>query len=117
MKWSFINPTKGYYNWTAIDRLIEFAAQNNMAVKGHGLISSCCNPDYLLNITDPTSFRAAMTAHFEAVKHQFDGKADRWDVVIEALETMAAAFNPTSSTKYSVPITSKMLSASPGRQP
>ncbi|KAH8746538.1 glycoside hydrolase superfamily [Diaporthe sp. PMI_573] len=88
MKWSFINPTKGYYNWTAIDRLVDFAAQNNMVVKGHGLISSCCNPDYLLNITDPTSFRTAMTAHFEAVMHRYDGKADRWDVVTEALETM-----------------------------
>jgi GH35 family endo-1,4-beta-xylanase len=29
-----------------------------------------------------------MTAHFEAVMHRYDGKADRWDVVTEALETM-----------------------------
>ncbi|KAH8769098.1 glycoside hydrolase superfamily [Diaporthe sp. PMI_573] len=88
MKWSFIHPTKEGYNWEAIDRLVDFAAQNNMVFKGHGLISSCCNPDYLLNITDPTSLRAAMTAHFEAVLHRYDGKIDRWDVVTEALETM-----------------------------
>lgn len=91
LKWSFINPTKGYYNWTAIDRLVDFAAQNDMVLKGHGLISSCCNPDYLLNISDPTSFRAAMKAHFEAVMHRYDGKADRWDVVTEALETQGSS--------------------------
>ncbi|KAK4032142.1 glycoside hydrolase superfamily [Parachaetomium inaequale] len=87
MKWSFLNPTEGHYNWDAIDRLVQFAEDNDMAVKGHGIISGCCNPDYLLNITDPTAFRAAMTAHFEAVMHRYDGKIDRWDVVTEALAT------------------------------
>jgi len=93
MKWEFLNPTKGNYDWTKLDRLVEFAAANNMAVKGHGLISSCCNPPYLLNITDPTAFRAAMTAHFEAIMHRYHGKMDRWDVVTEALMTMGGGLN------------------------
>lgn len=87
-KWSFFNPAEGQYNWTSLDRLVHFAEDNNMVVKGHGLISSCCNPDYVLNITDPTALRAAMTAHFEAFMHRYDPKrVDRWDVVTEALET------------------------------
>lgn len=92
-KWSFINPTKGHYNWTSVDRLVDFAQDNNMVVKGHGLISSCCNPDYLLNITEPTALRAAMTAHFEAFMHRYDGKMDRWDVVTEALKTQGGGLN------------------------
>lgn len=88
MKWVFLNPAEGTYNWEAIDRLVAFATDNNMVVKGHGLISGCCNPDYLLNITDPTAMRAAMTAHFEAVMHRYNGKVDRWDVVSEALVSM-----------------------------
>ena len=87
LKWSLLHPTEGNFNWETIDRLIDFSKANDMVVKGHGLISSCCNPNYLLNITDPTAFRAAMTAHFEAVMHRYDGKMDRWDVVTEALET------------------------------
>lgn len=87
LKWVFVNPTKGHYDWDALDRLVAFAADNDMVVKGHGLISGCCNPDYILNITDPTALRAAMKAHFEAVMHRYDGKMDRWDVVSEALET------------------------------
>ncbi|GLA44511.1 hypothetical protein AnigIFM63309_003585 [Aspergillus niger] len=87
LKWSFIHPTEGHYNWEPIDRLVSFAEDNNMAIKGHGLIGDCCNPDYLLNITDPRLFRAAMTSHFEAIMHRYDGKMDRWDVVVEALKT------------------------------
>ncbi|CAG9948066.1 unnamed protein product [Clonostachys rosea f. rosea IK726] len=70
-----------------IDTLVQFAEANNMVVKGHGLISSCCNPNYLLNITRPEQFRAAMKAHFNAIMHRYEGKVDRWDVVTEALET------------------------------
>ncbi|KAF5010644.1 hypothetical protein FDECE_3210, partial [Fusarium decemcellulare] len=91
MKWKFLHPTEGHYNWETIDRLVAFAQENDMVVKGHGLISGCCNPDYLLNITDPTGFRAAMTAHFEAVMHRYNGKVDRWDVMSEALETQGDA--------------------------
>jgi GH35 family endo-1,4-beta-xylanase len=87
MKWSLINPAQGHYNWDTIDRLVEFAKDHDMLVKGHGLISSCCNPDFVLNITDPTALRAAMTTHFEAIMHRYEGKIDRWDVVTEALKT------------------------------
>ncbi|KAJ6191034.1 hypothetical protein N7519_001055 [Penicillium mononematosum] len=101
MKWSFLNPTEGHYNWDTLDRLVDFAEENDMAVKGHGLISSCCNPDYLLNITEPTTFRAAMTAHFEAVMHRYNGKMDRWDVVTEALETKGGGLS-TDNDFYKV---------------
>ncbi|GJC81417.1 endo-1,4-beta-xylanase C [Colletotrichum liriopes] len=95
MKWSFLNPVEGHYNWDTLDPLVDFAEDNNMVVKGHGLISSCCNPDYLLNITDPTAFRAAMTTHFEAVMHRYNGKIDRWDVVTEPLKVMGGGLEAT----------------------
>ncbi|KAF6813051.1 tomatinase [Colletotrichum plurivorum] len=88
MKWVFLNPSPGNYNWHLIDTLVDFADEHDMVVKGHGLISRCCNPDYIMNITDPDAFRSAMKAHFEAVMHRYRGKVDRWDVVSEALETM-----------------------------
>lgn len=100
MKWSFINPTKGHYNWDSIDRLVNFAEDNNMVVKGHGLISNCCNPDFLLNITHPAAFRTAMKTHFEAVMHRYEGKIDRWDVVAEALENQGGGLN--NNTFYQV---------------
>lgn len=93
MKWSSLHPTKEHYSWDMLDRLVHFAENNNMAVKGHGLISGCCNPDYVLNITDPTTLRAAMKDHFETVMHRYDGQMDRWDVVTEALKTMGGGLD------------------------
>lgn len=88
-KWTFLNPAKGSYNWTALDTLVHYAQNNSMLLKGHGLISSCCNPDYVLNETDPTALLASMKAHFEAFMQRYDGElVDRWDVVTETLETM-----------------------------
>jgi len=92
LKWVFINPSEGVYDWTKVDRLVEFAKTNNMAAKGHGLISSCCNPDYIDNITDPDAMRSALTAHFQAVMQRYD-TMDRWDVVTEALMTMGGGLN------------------------
>lgn len=116
MKWSFINLSKGNYNWDTIDRLVGFAKNNNMVVKGHGLISSCCNPDYLLNITDPAFFRSAMTAHFEAVMHRYDGSVDRWEVVTEAIKTNGGGLNVNDFYKFWVPDTLAMPFISLGRR-
>jgi endo-1,4-beta-xylanase len=88
LKWEFIHPTEDYYNWQTIDRLVDFAEHNDMVVKGHGLVSRCCNPEYLLNITDSTAFRAAMADHIGTIMRRYKGKVDRWDVVVEVFHTM-----------------------------
>lgn len=95
MKWAFLNPSPGNYTWENLDRLVEFADKHDTVVKGHGLISSCCNPDYLLDITDPQAFREAMKTHFEAVMHRYKGKMDRWDVVTEVIETQGTELADT----------------------
>ncbi|RXZ71860.1 endo-1,4-beta-xylanase [Agromyces albus] len=86
LKWMFIQPEEGEFDWDSLDRLVEFAEEHDMAVKGHGLISNCCNPDYVRAITDPGELRAALASHFEAIMGRYDGKIDRWDVVSEPLE-------------------------------
>ncbi|WP_416416337.1 endo-1,4-beta-xylanase [Paenarthrobacter aromaticivorans] len=88
MKWQFVQPEEGVFDFDGLDRLAAFGKANNMQVKGHGLISSCCNPDYLkAKINDPVAFRAAMVNHFNTIMKRYKGKMDRWDVVTEALET------------------------------
>ncbi|KAL7757033.1 hypothetical protein ACKLNR_014026 [Fusarium oxysporum f. sp. zingiberi] len=94
LKWTFVHPAKCQYDWHKLDRLVKFADANNMKVKGHGLLSPCCNPDYLLNITSPEALRAEITNHFEAIMHRYRGKMDRWDVVSEALKTNGSGLAP-----------------------
>ena len=91
MKWTFVQPEEGVFDFDGLDRLVDFAEERDMAVKGHGLISSCCNPDYVVAITDPAQMRAALTTHFNTVVGRYDGKMDRWDVVTEAIETQGTA--------------------------
>ena len=88
LKWMFVQPQEGVFDFAGLDRLVDFAEQHDMAVKGHGLISNCCNPDYVVQITDPADMRAALTSHFEAIMGRYDGRMDRWDVVSEALDTL-----------------------------
>ena len=89
MKWQFVEPQEGVYDFEGLDRLAAFGKANDMQVKGHGLISSCCNPDYLVSkINDPVAFRSAMVKHFNTIMKRYKNKMDRWDVVTEALETM-----------------------------
>lgn len=95
LKWNFFHQTQGHYDWRKLDRLVNFAKANNMVVKGHGLISTCCTPDYVLNITSPAALRAEMAAHFQAVMHRYRGKMDRWDVVIEALKVNGSGLAST----------------------
>jgi endo-1,4-beta-xylanase len=89
MKWQFVEPAEGVFDFEGLDRLAAFGKANAMKVKGHGLISGCCNPDYLkAKINDPVAFRNAMVSHFDRIMKRYKGKMDRWDVVTEALETM-----------------------------
>jgi endo-1,4-beta-xylanase len=88
MKWQFVEPAEGVFDFEGLDRLAAFGKANAMKVKGHGLISNCCNPDYLkAKINDPVAFRNAMVKHFNTIMKRYAGKMDRWDVVSEALET------------------------------
>ena len=89
MKWMFVQPQEGVFDFDGLDRLAAFGKANDMKVKGHGLISGCCNPDYLVSkINDPVAFRAAVVNHFDTIMKRYKNKMDRWDVVTEALETM-----------------------------
>ncbi|GAA1572688.1 endo-1,4-beta-xylanase [Actinomadura kijaniata] len=87
LKWSFTQPQQGVFDFTKLDRLVAFAKQHRMAVKGHGLISGCCNPAWLEQIQDPDRLRAAMTTHFKTIMTRYAGKMDRWDVATEVLST------------------------------
>lgn len=89
MKYQFIEPRKGIFDFTGPDRLVRFAKRHGMQVKGHALISSCCNPQYLVKkVDEPAAFRALMAEHITTIMKRYKGKMDRWDVVVEPLTTM-----------------------------
>lgn len=87
LKWNFVQPEEGDFKFAGLDRLVDFAEDNDMVVKGHGLISGCCNPDYVTETTDPDELREVMRTHFDTIMDRYAGKMDRWDVVTEPFST------------------------------
>ena len=87
LKWSFVQPQQGVFNFAGLDRLVRFAREHGMEVKGHGLVSSGFNPGYVTSVTDPDQLRQIVRDHFETIMKRYKNDMDRWDVVTEALST------------------------------
>ena len=87
LKWSNVEPQRGVFNLAPIDKLVKFARQHRMVVKGHGLVSGGFNPGWLTQITDPDELRTVTLNHFKTVMDSYGPIMDRFDVVTEPLST------------------------------
>ncbi len=87
MKFDAIEPSPGSFNFGPADRLVDFAKQNGMKVKGHTLVWRYQNPSWLTNLTNASDVRAAMIRHIEGVMGHYKGNDTviAWDVVNEAI--------------------------------
>lgn len=95
MKWEDLQPARGEFDFTGADEIVEFAAANDMEVKGHTLLWAQqfldATPDWVEQITDPAELRAVVREHFTEVLGHLGDDVDRWDVVNEPLETLGTA--------------------------
>ncbi len=86
MKWSTVHPARDTYDFTAGDRLVQFAEQHGMKVRGHNLVWEKFNPAWLTSLTPSrTEAIALLRDHITAVVSHYRGKIAQWDVVNEAL--------------------------------
>ncbi|MEO0867917.1 MAG: endo-1,4-beta-xylanase [Cyanobacteria bacterium J06642_11] len=86
MKFQFMQPEKGKFNFRDSDELMDFAQENNMDLRGHALVWHISNPEWLekgdwsrqelLNILE---------THIKTVVGRYKGKIKSWDVVNEAV--------------------------------
>jgi endo-1,4-beta-xylanase len=100
MKWESVEPSRGNYDWSKADALVEFAKKNNQFVRGHTLVWHSQMPDWLKNgIKDgefsPPEVRKIMKDHIVTVAKHFKGKIKQWDVANEA-------FNESGSERYTL---------------
>ncbi|MGC4854787.1 endo-1,4-beta-xylanase [Micromonospora sp. DT4] len=90
MKWESLEPTRGTYDWTAADQLIQFAQRNRQSVRGHVLVWHNQLPAWLTSgVADGTiskqELRELLRKHITAVVSRYKGKIWQWDVVNEAV--------------------------------
>ncbi|MEV8315153.1 endo-1,4-beta-xylanase [Streptomyces sp. NPDC059900] len=83
MKIDATEPQRGQFNFTAGDRVYNWAVQNGKKVRGHTLAWHSQQPGWMQNLSGST-LRQAMTDHINGVMGHYKGKIAQWDVVNEA---------------------------------
>jgi endo-1,4-beta-xylanase len=85
LKWEPVHPQPNKWTFDAADRLIEFAAKNQMQVTGHVLVWHQQLPDYVKGLP-ARDLRRALRAHIRGVVGRYRGKIRAWDVLNEAID-------------------------------
>ncbi|MBB0242831.1 1,4-beta-xylanase [Streptomyces alkaliphilus] len=83
MKIDATQPQRGQFNFTAADRVYNWAVQNGKQVRGHTLAWHSQQPAWMQNLSGPT-LRQAMIDHINGVMAHYRGRIVEWDVVNEA---------------------------------
>jgi endo-1,4-beta-xylanase len=86
MKRGVIEAQRGQYDFTACDRLAEFAHNRGLAMRGHPLIWHKRNPDWLEGAVLESRNPRLFTDYITTVIQHFAGRVRSWDVVNEAIE-------------------------------
>ncbi|MEU6159683.1 endo-1,4-beta-xylanase, partial [Streptomyces sp. NPDC047130] len=85
MKIDATQPQRGQFNFTAADRVYNWAVQNGKQVRGHTLAWHSQQPAWMQNLSGST-LRQAMIDHINGVMAHYKGKIAQWDVVNEAFQ-------------------------------
>ena len=91
MKPASLQPTQGTFSFTLADKIVAFAQQNNMKIRGHTLVWHNQNPNWLAKGSwTRATLLAVMKAHINGVLGHYKGKIIEWDVVNEAFDDSGA---------------------------
>lgn len=84
MKWQTVEPQPGSFAFEAGDKLVAFAEQQGMRVRGHTLVWHNQLAPWV-NTLSGERLRSAMVAHIQGTVGHWKGRIAQWDVVNEAL--------------------------------
>ena len=83
-----IHPREDIFSWTGMDRIVEFAEQHNLRVRGHGLVYEKVLPDWLYKDEDGNTaskevVMARLERHVKTIVGRYRGRIHSYDVVNE----------------------------------
>ena len=84
MKWDFIEPAEGEFEFDAADEIVDRAREASQKVRGHTLVWHFQLPGWVRKL-GPKDLRAAMETHINRVVGHFKSKVGVWDVVNEPI--------------------------------
>lgn len=86
LKPDIISPREGVFDFTVADRLVDWALENNMEVRGHTLLWHVTTPDYFLQGTRD-EIKTRLETYISTVIGHFKDRVKIWDVVNEVVST------------------------------
>jgi endo-1,4-beta-xylanase len=91
MKWEFIHPNPGKYDFEAADSFVKYAEANNKQIIGHVLVWHSQTPEWVFkdasgNRVSRDTLLKRMHDHITTVVGRYKGRVDCWDVVNEAID-------------------------------
>ncbi len=89
MKWSSLQPIEGTFRFENADKILAFAQENGMQVRGHTLCWHNQVPDWIFkdgaNTASKELVLQRLRTHINTVMTHFKGKVYAWDVVNEVI--------------------------------
>ena len=85
MKAEVIEPSWNNFNFDLADKLVSYAANNNIKINAHNMIWHSQLPLFMRNMQSTDSVKQYFEHHITTVAQHYDGKVYSWDVVNEAL--------------------------------
>ena len=92
MKWQYLQPRPGFFNFDQADEAMAFAEANNQTVVGHALVWHSMLPEWVFQDADGENVSREvlierMRDHIHTVVGRYKGRIKYWDVVNEAVDT------------------------------
>jgi endo-1,4-beta-xylanase len=87
LKWDSLEWTKGDFNFSPVDDLLNFAEQNGKQLRGHTLVWEPSTPPWAKREILVSRDWRLVAEHFSRVLSRYRGRIGEWDVVNEAIDT------------------------------
>jgi len=84
-KFGYVQPHKGIFDFSRLDRLVRFGRAANQQIHMHNLLWGIGNPPWLLAELNAGRGFAVVQAHINSVVGRYRGQVAAWDVVNEPL--------------------------------
>ncbi len=85
LKWIDLRPDRSTFNFDQSDRLIAFAEENGMVMRGHTLAWYAAMPSWAEDLQSKSEAEFELTHHIEVVVGRYRGRIPSWDVVNEPI--------------------------------
>lgn len=87
MKWQYVQPERGEFDWSGPDTIVDFATERDLNVRGHTMLWHNQQPAWLSEGDwDAESLSGVVHEHVTTVMERYRGRISAWDVINEPLE-------------------------------